>query len=212
MTVAEVRAHGALGRALLACCQQIVRSSDGEPRNAAPAAPGNCPARVARGPACRARRRFGVAAGVTRPSRRERRDRRRRGSAYPIVDRPRNSPSGSETHRETSVRGWRPQTSAPARPARLQPGAARSRRIRRAYQHGSPCVHAARPAHRDVRAQIDRAVAEVRAAEDRLADLQDSVLPVEVGDPELPAAVADVRGRLGGVARNARELTRVLGR
>ena len=38
------------------------------------------------------------------------------------------------------------------------------------------------------------------------------MLPVEVGDPELRAAVADVREHLGGVARNARELTRVLGR
>ena len=35
---------------------------------------------------------------------------------------------------------------------------------------------------------------------------------VEVGDPELRAAVADVRDRLGGVAPNARELTRMLGR
>jgi hypothetical protein len=43
------------------------------------------------------------------------------------------------------------------------------------------------PGHRDARAQIDRAVAEVRAAEDTLADLQDSMLPVEVGDPELRA-------------------------
>ena len=65
---------------------------------------------------------------------------------------------------------------------------------------------------RDARAQIDRAVAEVRAADDTLAHLQDSMLPVEVGDPELRAAVADVREHLGGVARNARELTRVLGR
>jgi hypothetical protein len=68
------------------------------------------------------------------------------------------------------------------------------------------------PGHRDARAQIDRAVAEVRAADDTLAHLQDSMLPVEVGDPELRAAVADVREHLGGVARNARELTRVLGR
>ena len=70
----------------------------------------------------------------------------------------------------------------------------------------------AAPGHLDARAHIDRAVAEVRAADDTLADLQDSMLPVEVGDPELRAAIADVREHLGGVARNARELTRVLGR
>jgi hypothetical protein len=68
------------------------------------------------------------------------------------------------------------------------------------------------PGHRDARAQIDRAVAEVRAADDTLVHLQDSMLPVEVGDPELRAALADVRDHLGGVARNARELTRMLGR
>jgi hypothetical protein len=68
------------------------------------------------------------------------------------------------------------------------------------------------PGHGDARAQIERAVNEVRAADDTLANLQDSMLPVEAGDPELRAALADVRDRLGGVARNARELTRVLGR
>jgi hypothetical protein len=68
------------------------------------------------------------------------------------------------------------------------------------------------PGHRDARGQIDRAVAEARVADDTLAHLQDSMLPVEVGDPELRAALADVRDQLGGVARNARELTRVLGR
>jgi len=68
------------------------------------------------------------------------------------------------------------------------------------------------PSRRDARAQIDRAVAGVRAADDALAGLQDSMLPVEVGDPELRAAIAQVRGGLGGVARNAHELTRVLGR
>ena len=68
------------------------------------------------------------------------------------------------------------------------------------------------PRHDDARAQIDRAVAEARAADDTLSELQDSMLPVEVGDPELRAALADVREHLGAVSQNARELTRVLGR
>jgi hypothetical protein len=68
------------------------------------------------------------------------------------------------------------------------------------------------PGHKDARAQIDLAVAQVHAADDTLATLQDSMLPVEVGDPEVRAALADVREHIGGVSRNARELTRVLGR
>ena len=38
------------------------------------------------------------------------------------------------------------------------------------------------------------------------------MLPVEVGDPELRAALADVREHLDAVGRNARSVTRVLGR
>ena len=66
------------------------------------------------------------------------------------------------------------------------------------------------PGHRDARAQIDRAVAEVRAADDTLADLQDSMLPVEVGDAELRAAVADVREHLGGARARRTTLRAVL--
>jgi hypothetical protein len=66
--------------------------------------------------------------------------------------------------------------------------------------------------HHSARSQIDRAVAEVAAADGTLSTLQDSMLPVEVGDPELRAALADVREQLGPVAQNARALTRILGR
>jgi hypothetical protein len=59
---------------------------------------------------------------------------------------------------------------------------------------------------------IDAAVAAVAAADAALAELQDSGLPGEVGDVELREALRDVRGLLGEVARNARELERTLGR
>jgi len=45
-----------------------------------------------------------------------------------------------------------------------------------------------------------------------LADLQDSMMPVEVGDPELRAGLAEVRELLGEVGARAREFTRTLGR
>ena len=45
-----------------------------------------------------------------------------------------------------------------------------------------------------------------------LAELQDSMLPVEVGDPLLRAGLEEVRSLLGAVAASARELVRVFGR
>ena len=59
---------------------------------------------------------------------------------------------------------------------------------------------------------IDNAVAAVGRADTALASLQDSMLPVEVGDPELRAALAGLRERVGGLARQARELVRTIGR
>ena len=49
-------------------------------------------------------------------------------------------------------------------------------------------------------------------AEPTLAELQDSMLPVEVGDPPLRAALESVRRLLDEVARRTREVTRTLGR
>ena len=68
------------------------------------------------------------------------------------------------------------------------------------------------PGHLDARGQIDRAVANVQAADGTLATLQDSMLPVEVGDPELRAALSDVREHVGATSQRARELVRILGR
>jgi hypothetical protein len=52
----------------------------------------------------------------------------------------------------------------------------------------------------------------VGKADNALATLQDSMLPVEVGDPELRAGLADLRGLVGNVARQAREVVRTIGR
>ena len=59
---------------------------------------------------------------------------------------------------------------------------------------------------------VDRAVDGVAEADDALAELQDSMLPVEVGDPELRAGLAEVRGLIGDLHSRAREFTRTLGR
>jgi hypothetical protein len=63
-----------------------------------------------------------------------------------------------------------------------------------------------------VRGFIDNAVASVDDAEAVLSELQDSMMPVEVGDPELRAGLAEVRELLGDVRSRAREFTRTLGR
>ncbi len=59
---------------------------------------------------------------------------------------------------------------------------------------------------------LDSAVASIGQADQTLATLQDSMLPVEVGDPELRAGLEHVRELLGHLGSRARELIRTLGR
>jgi hypothetical protein len=63
-----------------------------------------------------------------------------------------------------------------------------------------------------VRGFVDSAVDSVSEADAVLAELQDSMMPVEVGDPELRAGLSEVRELLGDVRVRAREFTRTLGR
>jgi len=59
---------------------------------------------------------------------------------------------------------------------------------------------------------IDDAVAAAGRADRGLAALQDSPVWLEVGDAGLRAGLAEVRGLVGGVPHQARELLRTLGR
>ena len=59
---------------------------------------------------------------------------------------------------------------------------------------------------------VEDAVAAVHHADVTLATLQDSMLPIEVGDPDLRAGLASVRELVDGVRRNAKALTRTIGR
>jgi hypothetical protein len=63
-----------------------------------------------------------------------------------------------------------------------------------------------------VKGFIEDAIGAVEKADNVLATLQDSMLPVEVGDEEVRAEIAGVRELLGGVRGRARELVRTLGR
>ncbi|MBO0767617.1 MAG: hypothetical protein J2O48_02940 [Solirubrobacterales bacterium] len=68
------------------------------------------------------------------------------------------------------------------------------------------------PAPTDPQTTLDRVSDQVQGAEDALAELQDTLLPVEVGDPELRAGLARTRTLVGPVPAAAGELMRNLGR
>jgi hypothetical protein len=59
---------------------------------------------------------------------------------------------------------------------------------------------------------VDQAVEAVSEADRALAELQDSMLPVEAGDPELRSGLTAVRERVRGLPGKAREFLRTLGR
>lgn len=85
-----------------------------------------------------------------------------------------------------------------------------------AGRHGLP-THTFAPAkphvrEHDAKGIIDSAAAAVARADQMLATLQDSMLPVEVGDPSLRAGIEQVRVLLDDIGRRTREITRTLGR
>ncbi|MGI8802734.1 MAG: hypothetical protein ACR2KV_11270 [Solirubrobacteraceae bacterium] len=77
----------------------------------------------------------------------------------------------------------------------------------RAFPPAAPGI-----ASQGAKAFIERAVAAAGSAGQLIADLQDSMLPIEVGDPALRTELADVRNRLDDLPSRARELVRTLGR
>ncbi|HEY6757990.1 MAG TPA: hypothetical protein VI318_00810 [Baekduia sp.] len=101
------------------------------------------------------------------------------------------------------------------RPATHASGRARRTYSEFAQRHGFPprtfAAAAARHAS-GARGHIDAAVEALRGADDLLAELQDSMLPVEVGDPEVRAGITETRALLGPLPTAARELERLLGR
>jgi hypothetical protein len=65
---------------------------------------------------------------------------------------------------------------------------------------------------RGARAFIDAAMAAVTEADDRIAELQDSMRPVEVGDAELRDGLSEIRRAIADLPALARALERSLGR
>lgn len=95
----------------------------------------------------------------------------------------------------------------------------RAKRVHAAFaeRYGLPARSFAAAGEPQVRAHTPKAILEsameaILRAESTLATLQDSMLPVDVGDPELRAGLTEVRQLLGGVRARARELLRSIGR
>jgi hypothetical protein len=59
---------------------------------------------------------------------------------------------------------------------------------------------------------VETAIEALEEADHLLAEIQDSMMPVEVGDAELRAGLAQARDAVGALPGRARELLRVLGR
>jgi hypothetical protein len=77
------------------------------------------------------------------------------------------------------------------------------------YAFPSPPTGA--PSH-GVKGFLDQAVSAVERADSALASLQDSMMPVEVGDAELRAGMSEVRRQLSEVSSHARQFMRRFGR
>jgi hypothetical protein len=102
------------------------------------------------------------------------------------------------------------------RPTQLAYGRAKRTHSEFAARHGLSGAEFAEASSglesQDARALIDRAATAAREADDEIAHLQDSMLPVEVGDPELRAGLSEVRSLIDPVPAVAGRLIRTVGR
>jgi hypothetical protein len=102
------------------------------------------------------------------------------------------------------------------RPVQLAYGRARRTHTGFAERHGLPTrtFEQSAPGHasQGVKGFIDSALESIGAADLELSTLQDSMRPVEVGDPELRAGLADVRELLGDLPSRGRRFVSLFGR
>jgi hypothetical protein len=102
------------------------------------------------------------------------------------------------------------------RPVQIAYGRAQRTHAEFANRHGLPgrVFEQASPGapSQSVKELIDNALEAVGRADSTLATLQDSMLPVEYGDPDLRAGLQDVRTHLSDLRARARTLVRTLGR
>jgi len=68
------------------------------------------------------------------------------------------------------------------------------------------------PAPEDPRASLEHAADAIQAADDQLSELQDSLLPVEVGDQALRGGLSGTRSLIASLPEACDEFIRTLGR
>jgi hypothetical protein len=102
------------------------------------------------------------------------------------------------------------------RPVQRAFGRARRTRSGFAERHQlspEPIVARGAPApSRDPRVHLERAIQAIEEADQVLAEMQDSMLPVEVGDRELRDGLTEVRDLIAAAPREGRQLVRLIGR
>ncbi|HEY4277164.1 MAG TPA: hypothetical protein VGM91_03030 [Conexibacter sp.] len=100
------------------------------------------------------------------------------------------------------------------RPVQAAYGRARRTHAEFAARSGLPGREFAQPdapaAWHGARNLAEDAVEAVNTAEEAIVELQDSLLPVEVGDPELRAGLAEVREIIASVQGGAEDVLRML--
>jgi hypothetical protein len=122
------------------------------------------------------------------------------GEAYEEVD--------ERTAQELEKNLFRPVQAAYGRARRTHSSFAQRHHLSpRSFAPPPPGAHSADP-----RVHLERAIAAIEQADQIVADMQDSMLPVEVGDRELRDGLTETRELIGAAPAAGRQLLRTIGR
>jgi hypothetical protein len=100
----------------------------------------------------------------------------------------------------------------------VQAGYGRARRTRSGFAErhqlaAGPAPRSATAAHSgDPRVHLERAIEAIERADHVIAEMQDSMLPVEVGDREFRDGLTEVRELIASAPGHGRQLVRMIGR
>lgn len=102
------------------------------------------------------------------------------------------------------------------RPLQRAYGRAKRTHAEFAARHGLRAGELRTPSQRapstGVKGLVEEAVEAVARTENELVALQDSLMPIEVGDAQLRAGLSEVRELIGGLSQRARAFVRTFGR
>lgn len=122
------------------------------------------------------------------------------GEAYEAVD--------ERTAEALEERLFRPVQGAYGRARRTQSGFAERHRLPAQPAADAPAVAPSG----DPRVHLERAIVAIERSDAVIAEMQDSMLPVEVGDRELRDGLSEVRELVASAPAQGRQLLRLIGR